>query len=53
MLNLILIFGMLLNLAVGLFFISRFEPVIWGKRGIFLSGKVEPSLEWNHDEIYQ
>ncbi len=53
MLNLILIFGMLLNLTAGLLVVTRFDPVIWGKRGIFPSRKAEPSLEWDHNEIYQ
>ncbi len=52
MLNLILIFGMLLNLAAGLFFIARFECVVWGERGMFLFKKTAPCLEWDHDELY-
>ncbi len=56
MLNVILIFGILFNLAVGFLLIAKVEPIVWGARGIIIPKKTvirdAAFLEWDHAKLY-
>ncbi len=53
MLNVVLIFALILNLAAGFLLIARMEPIVWGRRGIFIPRKTAIQdaafFEWDPD----
>ncbi len=56
MLNVIVIAGLVLNLAAGFLFIAWVEPIVWGKHSpLFRDWKPEnvPLLQWDHAELYR